>query len=149
LARDNWIAASHADVVDRYEGKSDAISLALEGLMTENTSKCSQAASTVGSAFSPSGNINIGYVDSISLVFDWCYNYLTSGEKSDLISKILSLRGQHKTQVQNWFQWHSGYVWSTFAYIASVLSIEGESGVGSELQLAQNLLQNIRDMLRI
>jgi hypothetical protein len=128
------------------------LSLALEGLATENAAKCSQAAGKVGHEYSAHGDGgDVAYVNTISLVFDWCYEYLNSGERVDLVSKIETLRDQNLNNssngVRNYFHWHETF-WrgSTFAYIASVLAIEGEPGVSSQLRQAQNVLQNLQEL---
>jgi hypothetical protein len=145
-ARANWDDAAYSAIRGKYEGGTDAIDLALEGLMTENASKCSQAANVVGSSFNREGTPSLGHIDPISLVFDWCYNYISSAQKTDLITRSLSLRSQHKTRVNEFFRWHGCYLQSMYAYIAHVLALEGEAGVSSELQLGQNVLQNFQEI---
>jgi hypothetical protein len=147
VLRQRWDDPAFADIVDYYEGGSDPVALALEGLATESSSKCSQAAAAVDGDYSPGGGgRSAGYVDEASLVFDWCYDYLDSNQKSSLKSKVLNLRGQHKAGVRNYFRWHEIFQKNPFAYVAAVLAIEGESGVSSELQMAQNVLQNLQEL---
>lgn len=150
LLRQRWTDPAYDSIVNKYKGKSDAVSMALEGLATFDEAKCSQAAETVGSEYSPDGDSNLGHVDPISLVFDWCYDYLDPGQKADLISKIVVLRDQHRDDpsngVRNFFRWHGTYLKNSFAYLASVLAIEGEPGVTSELREAQNVLQNLQEL---
>jgi hypothetical protein len=150
LLRQRWTDPVYADIVGEYVGENDAISLALEGLATHNAAKCSEAASTVGYEYRRQGDKEAGHVDSISLVFDWCYEYLDADERSDLISKIENLRDEHKNHssfgIRSWFSWHESFWFSSFAYIASVLAIEGEPDVTSELREAQNVLQNLQEI---
>ena len=86
LLRERWTDPFYATIVNKYEGKTDAVSLALEGLATHNAAKCSEAFETVSYEYSATGGgSEAGYADSISLVFDWCYNYLGAVEKADLV----------------------------------------------------------------
>jgi hypothetical protein len=150
LLRQRWNDPAYTDIVNKYQGRGDALSLALEGLATNNASKCSQAAASASYSYRPQGDQEAGFVDSISLVFDWCYNYLDSGQRADLVSKIKNLRNEHLNNpnqgIRNfYFDWHETYLYNTFAYIGTVLAIEGEPGVSSELSNAQNLLQNLQE----
>jgi hypothetical protein len=150
ILRLRWNDPAFVDIVNKYEGTGDALSLALEGLATNNASKCSQAAESVDFGYRPQGDAGAGYVDPISLVFDWCYEHLSTAEKADLISKIEVLRNEHLNNavsgVRHRFVWHETFLASSFAYIANVLAIEGEPGVSSELQMAQNVLQNLQEL---
>jgi hypothetical protein len=151
LARQRWADPEYSAIVSKYAGGSGVLSLALEGLMTEDVGKCSQAAANVGSGYSADGSgAAAGWADNISLVFDWCYNYISASERASLVSKIDNLRNEHKnhagTGIRAFFRWHSDYLFSAFAYLAAVLAIEGEPGVTPELQMAQNMTQNLRDI---
>ncbi len=116
----------------------------------QDATKCSTAAASVNHDYDPAGDPGVGYANPISFVFDWCYDYLSTVERADLVSKIRVLRGENKnnssTGVRNRFHWHETFRFSTFAYIASVLAIEGEPGVTSELRKAQNVLQNLQEL---
>ena len=57
-----WTDPAFANIVDKYKGKTDAISLALEGLATGDTAKCSRAAEIVDSSYRPSGDVEAGHV---------------------------------------------------------------------------------------
>ena len=150
ILRQRWNDPAYSGVVSIYEGDNDALSLALEGLATQNASKCSSAAAQADATYRPEGDAYSGHIDPISLVFDWCYDYLDASEKADLISKIEYLRDRHKndsnTGVRSFFRWHEIFQKSTFAYIGAVLAIEGEPGVSSELRQAQNVVQNLQEL---
>jgi hypothetical protein len=151
LLRERWHDPAYAEIVNKYRGKSNPISLALEGLATGNSAKCSQAAATVRFDYGPDRNAESGYAaDPIAVVFDWCYDALDSSQRADLISKIEALRDEHKNNeqrgVRHFFRWHGAYLRSAFSYIGSVLAIEGEPGVSSELREAQNVLQNLQEL---
>jgi hypothetical protein len=123
----------------------------LEGLALADAEKCSRAAAAAESAYSPAGSgADVGYVDAAALVFDWCYDLLDNSDKVELIGKIRLLRNEHKnnstTGVRGFFRWHETFLKSSFAYVASVLAIEGEPGVSSELREAQNVLQNLQEL---
>ena len=51
VLRARWTDPAFAGIVNKYRGKNDPISLALEGLATNNAFKCSQAAGTVAGDF--------------------------------------------------------------------------------------------------
>jgi hypothetical protein len=151
LLRQRWHSPEYAEIVNWYKNDQSSLSLALEGLATDNPAKCEEAASTVNFVYRPEGSGKLsGFTDEISLVFDWCYHLLDLDQRLFLLSKIQSLRNEHLNNpergVRNYFRWHEQFRSSAFAYIAAVLAIEGEPGVTSELREAQNVLQNLQEL---
>ena len=150
LLRLRWADPAYLRIVAKYRGQNDPVSLALEGLATGSAAKCTEAARVVEYSYRQEGDPQSGFVDPISLVFDWCYGFLDSPTKVDLIKKIRVLRDRHRddpeTGVRGFFAWHETFLKSSFAYLASVLAIEGEPGVGSQLREAQNVLQNLQEL---
>lgn len=145
--RSRWTDPAFAALVNVYAGKTDPLSLALEALATENGTKASQAAAAVPTSYQQGGGgVSTGYVDTASLVFDWCYPYLSSGERSTLASAVQGLRASHLAQIRSYFRFHEMFNKSSHCYVAAALAIEGEPGISSQLQMAQNMTQNLQEL---
>ncbi|MFQ5823915.1 MAG: hypothetical protein ACE5JB_07665 [bacterium] len=148
LLRVRWNDPAHKNIVDNYKNSNDALSSALRYLATGNVSDA-QAAISEALSYGNSadhGEREAAWGDVPSLVFDWCYDQLSSSQKSSLISKIQGRQASLVKNTLDYFRWHEIHLRGVHAYISAVLAIEGEPGVSSQLREAQNVLQNLQEL---
>ena len=145
LLKNRWNDPKFKDIVDPYKSGTDAISYGIKYLATNNPSDAQNAISI---ALNSNGDRvrKAAWSDISSLIFDWCYNQLSSDQKNNLLNKIKTTKQNLKKQLLDKFRFHENHLLGMHAYITAVLAIEGEAGVNSELRDAQNILQNLCEM---
>lgn len=143
--KNRWNDPQFQTIVDQYKSGNDAISWGIKYLATQNSSDAQKAISSALNAGS-NGERKAAWGDIASIIFDWCYDQLNDDQKNNLLDKIKQARQNHKKKILDKFQFHENHILGLHAYVTAVLAIEGESGVTSELQDAQNILQNLCEM---